>query len=249
MGFSSFNEDEIFAGYRMEEFTFKGHDAKIVFPNKANEARFWIWRARFWGHEPQVDKALLEKGFHLVYVDVAGMWGNNEAVDLWNDFYLFVTEKYQLNSKAVIEGMSRGGLIVYNWTFQNTEKVACIYVDAPAMGFTSWPGPEGDKELWDECIKTNGLTPKKAKKYKDVPLEKAKIIADAEIPVLHVCGDADKVVPYKRNTGKFAKKLKRAGGEIEIIIKKGVGHHPHSLPDPKPIAGFILDHTLYKTSY
>jgi hypothetical protein len=28
-----------------------------------------------------------------------------------------------------------------------------------------------------------------------------------------------------------------------LIVKKGIGHHPHSLKDPKPIVDFILQHT------
>ena len=27
---------------------------------------------------------------------------------------------------------------------------------------------------------------------------------------------------------------------VEVIIKPGNDHHPHSLPDPKPIVDFIL---------
>ena len=42
-----------------------------------------------------------------------------------------------------LEGMSRGGLIVYNWAAQNPEKVACIYADAPVMDFKSWPMGQG----------------------------------------------------------------------------------------------------------
>ena len=29
----------------------------------------WVWRARFFGHEPQFDIAML-KGYHVVYCDV-----------------------------------------------------------------------------------------------------------------------------------------------------------------------------------
>jgi len=29
------------------------------------------------------------------------------------------------------------------------------------------------------------------------------------------------------------------GGRISVMIKEGYPHHPHSLPDPKPIADFI----------
>ena len=137
-------QENIFEDYKTTEFSFHGHGAKIVFPKKSNEQRFWIWRARFWGHEPQTDKTLLEKGFHVVYVDVAGLYGNDDAVQLWDQFYNYLRRKYKLNKKAVLEGMSRGGLIIYNWASRNTGKVACIYADAPVCDIKSWPGGLGN---------------------------------------------------------------------------------------------------------
>ena len=120
-----------------------GTSFKIVFPEKANKNRGWIWRARFWGHEPQTDLALLEKGFHLAYIDVAGLFGGPEALRIWDEFYAFMTTKYQLNKKVVLEGMSRGGLTIFNWANQNAEKTACIYGDAPVCDFKSWMGGKG----------------------------------------------------------------------------------------------------------
>ena len=101
-------------GFKCLNFKFEGRDAKIVFPSKAEKGRHWIWRARFWGHEPQTEIALLLKGFHLVYVDAADLCGNHDAVLLWNRFYDFLIREYQLNKKTVLEGFSRGGLYIYN---------------------------------------------------------------------------------------------------------------------------------------
>ena len=102
-------------GFKILDFKFEGHDAKIVFPKKAEVGRHWIWRARFWGHEPQTEIALLEKGFHVVYVDAAELCGNQEAVKLWDHFYDYLVKEYNLNPKTVLEGFSRGGLYIYNW--------------------------------------------------------------------------------------------------------------------------------------
>ena len=57
-----------------------------------------------------------------------------------------------------------------------------------------------------------------------------------------VVGDADDVVPYAENTKPFAEKYRAAGGTIEVIVKPGVNHHPHSLKDPKPFVDFLLKH-------
>ena len=64
----------------------------------------------------------------------------------------------------------------------------------------------------------------------------------ASIPIVAVVGDADDVVPYAENTKPFAEKYRAAGGTIEVIVKPGINHHPHSLKDPKPFVDFLLKH-------
>lgn len=239
--------DQEWHGYAYLAFTFDGVDAKIVFPHTPHEERHWIWRARFWGHEAQTDLALLAEGFHLVWIDVADLYGNPRAVERWNKFYAFLVEKYKLHPRAVLEGMSRGGLIVYNWAAENTDKVACIYADAPVCDIKSWPGglgrSPGSSSDWEKCLQAYQLTEKNVQGFEGIPVFTARKVAEADIPVLHVCGAADKVVPIEENSFLLEKEFKKAGGHITMIVKEGVGHHPHSLRDPKPIVRFILTHT------
>jgi alpha-beta hydrolase superfamily lysophospholipase len=68
-------------------------------------------------------------------------------------------------------------------------------------------------------------------------------IAAKKVPVLCVVGDADEVVPVSENTALLEERLKMLGWKMEIIRKPGIGHHPHSLKDPKPIVEFILKNT------
>lgn len=234
-------------GFKCLNFQFEGHNAKIVFPKTAENGRNWIWRARFWGHEPQTEVALLEKGFHVVFIDADAECGNQQAVLLWNHFYDFLIKEYQLNTKTVLEGFSRGGLYVYNWGSENVEKVACIYADAPVCDMRSWPGGKG-KGLgspadWKLHLEKYNLTEETIKDFKGMPIYNARKLAEAHVPVLHVCGAADDVVPIEENTYLLEKTYKEAGGEIKIIMKEGIGHHPHSLKDPAPIVQFILLHT------
>ena len=68
-------------------------------------------------------------------------------------------------------------------------------------------------------------------------------LAKAKIPLLHVVGDADVAVPVSENTAILEARYKKLGGKIQVIHKPGIGHHPHSLKDPKPIVDFILKHS------
>lgn len=232
-----------FHGFQGYEFDFQGRTAKIVIPKKTAKGNPWVWRARFWGHEPQFDIAMLERGFHIVYCDVAELYGNKEALSAWNQFYKFLT-KAGLSKQAVMEGMSRGGFYIYRWAAKYPKRIAAIYADAPVLDIKSWPGgkgkSDGNPNDWETFKKDFALeNDSLALNFKGNPLDMAKKIARAGFPMLHVVGDVDEVVPVDENTALFEKRIKEAGGEIQVIHKTGVGHHPHSLQNPQPIVDFV----------
>jgi len=224
-----------------------GINAKIVIPKKAHPDKPWIWRARFFGHEPQLDISLLERGFHVAYCDVSNLFGSPKAVARWNSFYKYFTG-LGFHSKPVIEGMSRGGLISYNWAKANPDKVSCIYADAPVCNITSWPGGKGSGKgsagSWKACLKAYEFTEEQAMAFKGNPIDGLDVLAKAGVPLIHVCGAVDKVVPMSENTDILAKRYKELGGTIEVVSKPEVGHHPHSLKNPEPILKFILEKGL-----
>lgn len=235
-----FREGEAFNfhGYKGHNFKLNGVDCKFVEPKRAAESRPWVIRARFWGHEPQLDIDLLERGFAITYCDVADLFGSPKAVERWNEFYKYMTTM-GMSKKVVLEGMSRGGLIVYNWAAQNASKVACIYADAPVMDFMSWPVACNWEADIAKMLKVYGFKDlEAAKKWRGQPIDHAKKLVG--IPIIHVVGDVDDVVPVKDNTAIFEERFKLVGGNIEVIHKPNVGHHPHSLADPKRLTDFVL---------
>ena len=234
-----------FHGFKGYEYDNNGVKYYIVKPYHTAVGNPWIWRARFWGHEPQTDIELLEQGFHLTYCEVGDLFGNQEAINRWDEFYKLAT-KAGLSKKVVLEGMSRGGLIVYNWSARNTDKVACIYVDAPVMDIKSWPVGYGTKDGNDRNIeammKAYGFTSnEQVEAWAQNPIDHAKKMAKSKIPMLHVVGDADTGVPVAENTAVFEERLAKYGYKLNVIHKPGVGHHPHSLNNPEPIVNFILE--------
>ncbi|MFI3302185.1 MAG: prolyl oligopeptidase family serine peptidase [Rikenellaceae bacterium] len=233
-------EEFDFHGFKGKEFENKGLKYKVVQPKVTNQNRSWIIRARFWGHQPQLDRRLLALGYHVVYCDVEDLFGSPEAVKRWDLFYK-IMRKAGLNKKAVLEGMSRGGLIVYNWAVENPKKVSAIYADAPVLDLKSWPfGNEKYAKEKELALKAYSMTEEQMMAYKGNPMDNAVKIAKAQIPIIHVVGDADVVVPYADNTERFAEILRENGAKIELIIKSGKGHHPHSLKNPKRLVEFIL---------
>lgn len=233
-----------FHGFQGADFNYQGMACKVVLPDSLAADHPWIWRARFWGHEPQLDIALLKLGYHIVYCDVGNLFGNEVAVDRWNRFYNLM-QRAGLAKRGVLEGMSRGGLIIYNWALANPDKVTCIYGDAPVLNGESWPGGfgtgKGSPSDWDRFKRAYQINSKRdSSNFAGDPIHQTKAIAKLGIPLIHVCGDADQVVPIEENTNRFEKDILRYGGEIKVIRKKGVDHHPHSLADPEAILEFIL---------
>lgn len=242
-----------FYGFVQNDFTFKGVLCKIVEPKRIASGKPWVLRARFFGHEPETDIALLERGFHIAYCDVAAFYGNTKAVKRWDNFYqLMIANGF--SKKVALEGMSRGGLIAYNWAAQNPEKVACVYADAPVLDGASWPGGKGkgigSANDWEAFKKHYNIsTEDDLANFKDNPIHKISKIAAGGYPMLHVCGEADNVVPVDENTRLFEQKIKEAGGNITTIYKADIGHHPHSLQNPTPIVDFILRATNRKVNF
>lgn len=234
-----------FHGYAQYDFTLplsgKGNAAcHLVLPRTYATGRPWVLRARFWGHEPQTDISLLENGFAIAYCDVADLYGSSGALRRWDRFYDRMT-RAGFNEKVILEGMSRGGLPLFNWAARHPERVLCIYADAPVMDLKSWPAKSSPEDTRKMMEAYGFRSDKQLRKWRHNPIDHAGILADAGIPILNVAGDADEVVPVAENTEIFRERYAAAGGTcMEVIHKPGVGHHPHSLNDPEPIVRFIL---------
>ncbi len=232
-------------GYHRLDFKLPGDGANciLVTPKKFAEGTPWIWRARFWGHQPALDLMLLEKGFHVAYCEVGGLFGAPSAVKRWDAFYAFAI-KQGLSKKPVLEGMSRGGLIITNWASANPNKVAAIYGDNPVCNFNSWPGGKNGKFSkgdWRKCLQAYGIKVEAAAAHPQ-PLspETLKPLAAKKVPIALVLGLADKVVPVAENGEVLARNYQAAGGPVRVWRKPGLGHHPHGLHPPDELAAFLL---------
>ncbi len=234
-------------GFERFDFEVDGKPVLVVAPKLEAPGRPWVWHGEFFGHKPNPDLALLGRGFHVVYMSVPDMLGAPQAVSHWNALYRELTAKYSFAAKPALVGLSRGGLYVYNWAAANPEKVACLYGDAPVCDFKSWPGGFGrgqrSERDWNLVLKWYGFkSDAEAKAYAKNPVDNLAPLAAAKVPLLHVYGDADEVVPWDENSGVVAERYRNLGGSITLISKPGVHHHPHGLDDSTPIVDFIWQH-------
>jgi pimeloyl-ACP methyl ester carboxylesterase len=231
-------------GFARWDFDHGGRKATVVVPATPAPGRPWLWRGEFFGAFATVDRALLARGWHVVYLDCRDTFGNPATMRRWESFYQVLTQQHGLGRRPVLLGMSRGGLYVYNWAALHPDQVALIYGDAPVCDIKSWPAGKGkgigNPRDWQLFREVYGFTEAQALAWKGNPIDLLGPIARAKIPIIHVVGDADDKVPVEENTAVLKQRYEALGGHVELIVKKGGGHHPHALTDPTPIVDYIL---------
>jgi pimeloyl-ACP methyl ester carboxylesterase/lysophospholipase L1-like esterase len=237
-------------GYAKHDFEVDGRKCYLVAPKHTAPGNPWVWRARFPGFHAEADLILLERGFHIAFMNTNGMLGSEAALEHWDAFYDKLTDEHGLAEQVALEGVSRGGLFVYRWAARHPKRVACIYADTPVCDFKSWPGGKGeglgDEKTWQNVLKQYGLTEQEALAWKKNPASCAILspIAQAHVPILHIVSTNDKVVPPKENTFVLAERYRKLGGSIDIIEVEGTRLHGHHFdhPDPVRVADFIERH-------
>lgn len=232
-----------FEGYERVYFQVNGRDSILILPHHPREGNPWIWKTEFFEAFNFAERALLENGFALAYHRVSDLYGCPDSVAMMEEFYLACRAR-GLHEKPALFGFSRGGLYACNFALTYPDQVGMLYLDAPVLDIRSWPAGRGvgvgSASCWEECKACYGLDEESANVFVQNPLDRACELAKSRIPILLVCGAADRVVPYEENGKPFFDRVLNGGGRIAKIVKPDCDHHPHSLYDPQPICDFVL---------
>lgn len=227
-------------GCKRLDFVVDGRPALLIVPAQPAPGKPWIWRTEWFGHFPQADLALVARGWHVAYVNAQDMYGGPNSMAIFDAYYQRVRADYGLAPRVIMEGFSRGGLYAFNFAATYPDRVSALYLDAPVLDLKSWPGRKSP--LWVECLASYGLTDAQMATAKVSPIDRIEPVVRAGIPIFGVSGDADEAVAYLDNLAVLVTRYRAAGGLIEVVIKPGGKHHPHSLTDPAPIVNFLLAH-------
>ena len=183
----------------------------------------------------------------MVYVNTNDMFGSPAAMQVWDLFYEYLVSSKHFSRKVALEGVSRGGLYVYNWAKRNPLKVACIYAEAPVLDFKSWPGGKGigkgSPEDWKGVLSSYGFSEAQAMDYKDNPIDNLGGLAACKVPILHAIGLNDKIVPPSENTFVLVKNYTAWGGIATIYpmtrFEQNLEGHHFPIEHPERIADFV----------
>ena len=236
-------------GYIRHDFMFDENEVVIVEPKHPVPDRRWVWKAEFFHAFPAFDFEMLARGWWLAFINVGNTFGCPAAMKRFNAFYKEMTEIYKFDRRPVLEGMSRGGLYVYNWAVENTDEVGLVYGDNPVCDFKSWPGGKGrgpgSETDWNSLMKYYGFASETdAMRWHKNPVDNVALLVKAGIPLVHVYGDADTIVPWDENTKVMAENVEALGGRIKLFCKSGCDHHPHGPDNPAVLADWVIANVL-----
>lgn len=244
-----FLEKSTWNGRECEVIHFRGFEVTVVKPAVSTRGKPWVWRTEFFGAFPSADLEMLARGWHLVYINISDRFGAPAAVENMAAFGDWVRVRYGLCEKSVLFGFSRGGLYALHYAGKYPSRVAALYLDAPVVDICSWPGGKGKSEGsawdWERCLEVYGFKESEAGDcYGEIQKVSIEGILEGKLPLVMVAGDSDEVVPYEENGRFLESAYENSGLPFLLIMKPGVGHHPHSLEDPTPIVDFLCGEAL-----
>ena len=211
-----------------ESFLLEGRHAFLMKPDnpaETGEGKPWIFygptlprtpdKAESWMHEQ-----FLAAGVAVAGIDVGEGYGSPKAFPFFDALYeKMVDDGY--SKKPALLGRSRGGLWVSSWAIEHPDRVAGIGGIYPVYDFTTYPGV-------DRAAPVYGLSPEElnsqAKEFN--PIRKARILAEAKIPIHIIHGTEDKVVPLGKNSAALQRLYANANASdvFTLVRAKGQGH-------------------------
>ena len=208
-----------------EAFQIDGHDAFVILPRDAKEDIPWVWYAPTLRGLPAQSEVwmfeqFLAKGIAIAGVDAGESYGSPKGTQLYTALYDYLVKTRQFRGKPCLLARSRGGIMLYSWAVDHPQSVGGVAGIYPVCSIASYPGVA-------RAASAFGLTAEQLNveltKYN--PIDRLKPLADAGVPVFHIQGDSDTVVPLEANSAALAKRYREFGGSVEIEVVKGQGHN------------------------
>jgi len=185
----------------------------------------WVWyaptlRGLPGGAEKWMFERFLKAGIAIAGVDVGESYVSPKGQALYSALHKHLVEKHGLAEQACLLARSRGGLMLYNWAAENPDKVRCITGIYPVCNIASYPGlprASGAYGLTAEQLKTQLA--------KHNPIDRLTPLAKAKVPIFHIHGDMDRVVPLDKNSAIIKQQYDKLGGPMTLEVVEGQGHN------------------------
>jgi len=222
-----------------------GHSAFLILPpeRKVNPTP-WVLYAPTLGLDlpGEAERWMFERfikvGIAIAGVDVGESYGSPKGRLIFSALHRLLIEEHGLAPHACLLARSRGGLMLYNWAADNPGKVCCITGIYPVCNLVSYPGLEsacGAYEMTKQELA--------AHLAEHNPVDRLAPLAEAQIPLFHIHGDVDQVVPLEENSGLIAKRYKELGGSVRLVVPKDQGHNMWpGFFECQALVDFLIEH-------
>ena len=174
------------------------------FPDK-NEAQMFEW--------------FVEAGIAIAGIDVGEWWGSPDGRSQFSTFHAHMTDQLGFDAKPALLPRSRGGLMLYNWAVENADQVACVAGIYPVCSLLQpW--------IIEKAVESYGMTIDAIEAQSELhsPVERLGPLAEANVPIYHIHGDSDEVVPLGMHSAALAEAYRALGGDVVLDVAKGQGH-------------------------
>lgn len=232
----------------VEKLTIDGKSVTLKVPDTTAPNKPWLWVGEFGGHLRSLEDGLVARGWHVVYVAVSNQFGSARAMATWEKVYDELHGKRGLSAKPALLGISRGGLYVNAWTRLHPNRVSVLYLDNGVCDIRSWPGgfaltrqSKGSPNDWSLYKSEFGYKSDDEARTKSLnPTDGLEPAIEAGVFLISCHGTADKVVPFEDNAAPVVKLWQERNGRFKVFAKEGGDHHPHGLPDSKPLIDLLV---------
>jgi ankyrin repeat protein len=233
-----------------EIFELLGRQAFIMHPTKGMEAakgapQPWVFYAPSLPRYPdENEKAMhqkfLDAGIAVAGIDVGNGYGSPLVFKYFEALWTELVDNRGFSTKAVCLARSRGGLWAASWAIAQPQRIGGIAAIYPAFDYTTYPGV--DKAAPAYGVEMNDLIDRV---HEWNPIRKAKVLAEAKIPVFMLHGEADTIVPLHENSAALKKAYYNAGvkelAELTVVPNQGhsvwEGYFNHA-----PLINFVIKH-------
>ncbi len=228
-----------------ERFTVDDRPAFVILPTKKVPGPTpWVMYAPTLGRnlpgaaENWMFRQFLDAGIAIAGVDVGESFGSPQGRAIYNSLHKRLTSTKGFDERACLLARSRGGLMLYCWAAENPDKVKCVVGIYPVCNLTSYPGLK-------RACGAYGMTESElaARMSDHNPVDRTEPLAKAGVPIFHIHGDIDKVVPLEDNSGLLARRYQASGGSIHLKIAEGQGHNMwRGFFECQELVDFVIGH-------
>ena len=227
------------------------HTAFVISPPEELRRRPqpWVWYAPTLPNLPsKAEVSMFERflaaGVAIAGVDVGESYGSPAGVRAYQRLHETLVYERGFAPRPVLLARSRGGLMLYSWAIKHPHQVAAIAGIYPVCDLRSYPGLD----------RASGAFQMSAAELRDAlgdfnPIARVRPLAAAGVPIHHIHGDADRVVPLDANSAELQRRYEALGGVMTLEVPEGRGHDMwRGWFESRALVDFVLRHAPATTT-